>query len=127
MSKPRLIKKYPNRRLYDTGESRYITLHDIAGLLMQESDVLVLEQPSGRDITHSVLLQTVIELEASALARLSIHFLTSLIRSYATANAGGTALHLERALETYLATAARPATHVSGPVRGDAPQHAATS
>ena len=94
MSKHRLIKKYPNRRLYDTRESRYITLQDVCGLLSEEFDIQVLAQPMDRDVTHSVLLQVVQEQEATAAARLSIPFLRNLIRSYALSDAGGTAHYL---------------------------------
>ena len=82
MSEPRLIKKYPNRRLYDTELSRYITLEDIRTLIAAGGDLKVSEQRGGRDITRSVLLQVVAELEQSGDSRLSREFLVQLIRSY---------------------------------------------
>ena len=54
MSEPRVIKKYPNRRLYDTVESRYITLADIRRLVVQYIDFVVIDKKSGQDITHSI-------------------------------------------------------------------------
>lgn len=61
MNEPRLIKKYPNRRLYDTKRSCYITLQDVRALVAGETPVRVLEQRSGLDITRPVLLQVITE------------------------------------------------------------------
>ena len=58
MSKPRVIKKYPNRRLYDTEESRYITLSDVKELVMNKVEFEVIDKKSGEDITRTILLQT---------------------------------------------------------------------
>jgi len=63
MSEPRLIKKYPNRRLYDTELSRYITIDDVRGLIAARTQPRIIEQRSGRDITRSVLLQVIAEQE----------------------------------------------------------------
>jgi polyhydroxyalkanoate synthesis repressor PhaR len=67
MSEPktesRVIKKYPNRRLYDTVESRYITLADIRRLVMDKVDFLVVDKKSQEDITRSILLQVIAEQE----------------------------------------------------------------
>ena len=90
MSESRLIKKYSNRRLYDTRDSRYITLQDVCRMLNQKADIRVVEQRSGYDITRIVLLQVVVELEATELTRLSTPFLLNLVRSYATADGAGT-------------------------------------
>jgi hypothetical protein len=71
MSEPRLIKKYPNRRLYDTELSRYITIDDVRGLIAARTQPRIIEQRSGRDITRSVLLQVIAEQELGSSARLS--------------------------------------------------------
>jgi polyhydroxyalkanoate synthesis repressor PhaR len=63
MSNPRVIKKYPNRRLYDTEESRYITLADIKDLVMNKVDFEVIDKKSGEDITRTILLQVISEQE----------------------------------------------------------------
>lgn len=84
MNEPRLIKKYPNRRLYDTELSRYITLDDVRGLISAGTEVRVAEQRGGRDITRNVLLQVIAEQEMGAGSRLSREFLALLIRSYNT-------------------------------------------
>ena len=82
MKEPRLIKKYPNRRLYDTELSRYITLEDVRALIVAGTEVRVSEQRGDRDITRSVLLQVIAEQEQGASSRLSKDFLSLLIRSY---------------------------------------------
>ncbi len=98
MSEPRLIKKYPNRRLYDTELSRYITIEDVRALIANRIRPRIVEQRSGADITRSVLLQVVAELELGASSRLSEAFLTELIRSYDLTPAAATAASLEASL-----------------------------
>jgi polyhydroxyalkanoate synthesis repressor PhaR len=102
MSEPRLIKKYPNRRLYDTELSRYITIEDVRALIAARTRPRIVEQRSGADITRSVLLQVVAELELGAAARLSEAFLTELIRSYELGNAERTAAALEACMAEQL-------------------------
>ena len=63
MSEPRTIKKYPNRRLYDTVESRYITLADIRRLVIDRIDFVVMDKKTQEDITRSILLQVIAEQE----------------------------------------------------------------
>ncbi len=63
MSEKRVIKKYPNRRLYDTVESKYITLEDVRQLIVDGVDFCVSDQKTGEDITRSILLQIILELE----------------------------------------------------------------
>ena len=102
MSEPRLIKKYPNRRLYDTQLSRYITLEDVRRLIAGSTPVRVIEQRSGRDITRSVLLQVISEQEQGESARLSETFLTELIRTYGQVPASATMNVLENSLHNYV-------------------------
>ena len=63
MSEPRVIKKYPNRRLYDTVQSKYITLSDIRSLVLERIDFVVIDKKSQEDITRSILLQVIAEQE----------------------------------------------------------------
>lgn len=98
MSETRIIKKYPNRRLYDTGLSRYVTLQDIRGLVDSDTQFQVIEQRSGADITRTVLLQVIAEREANGEALLSQRFLTQLIRRYGTGSAGEISAVLEQSL-----------------------------
>lgn len=63
MSDKRIIKKYPNRRLYDTTESKYITLDDVRRLVLANEEFAVIDKKSGEDITRSILLQIILEQE----------------------------------------------------------------
>ena len=119
MSEPRLIKKYPNRRLYDTELSRYITIEDIHALIDAQTRPRIVEQRTGADITRSVLLQVVAEQELGAGARLTEAFLSELVRSYGLTAAEGTAAHLEASLHQYLAAAgaAAPVAAARNPAR----------
>lgn len=79
---PRIIRKYPNRRLYDTIESRYVTLNDIRRLVIERVDFVVLERKTQQDITRSILLQVIAEQEGAGEALMSRDFLSHVIRSY---------------------------------------------
>ncbi|HTP63516.1 MAG TPA: polyhydroxyalkanoate synthesis regulator DNA-binding domain-containing protein [Burkholderiales bacterium] len=82
MAEPRIIKKYPNRRLYDTTESRYITLEDVRRLVAEGKGFTVVEQRTGRNITRLVLLQVISELEQESARILSEPMLMMLVQSY---------------------------------------------
>ena len=84
MSEPRVIKKYPNRRLYDTVESRYITLADVRRLVVERIDFVVVDKKNNADITRSILLQVIAEQEHLAEPILSQDFMVNVIRSYGT-------------------------------------------
>ena len=86
MNEPRLIRKYANRRLYDTVRSRYVNLADVRNLIAEGIRVRVVEQSSSRDITNSILLQIIGSMERDDGALLTTGFLTDLIR----ASGGGT-------------------------------------
>ena len=99
MSEPRVIKKYPNRRLYDTVESRYITLADIRRLVVEKIDFVVVDKKNNADITRSILLQVIAEQEHLADPILSQEFMVSVIRSYGTPLQGQVSPHLESSLK----------------------------
>jgi len=82
MSETRVIKKYPNRRLYDTVESRYITLADIRRLVVEKVDFVVVDKKTQEDITRTILLQVIAEQEHRTDPLLSREFLSQVIRSY---------------------------------------------
>ena len=84
MSSPRVIKKYPNRRLYDTFESRYITLADIRKLVIDTVDFRIVDKKTGADITRLILLQVICEQEQHDDAIMSSEFLGEVIRAYDT-------------------------------------------
>lgn len=98
MNEPRVIKKYPNRRLYDTVESRYITLADIRRLVMDKVDFIVIDKKSQEDITRSILLQVIAEQEHSGEPLMSQDFLSQVIRSYGGAMQTFVGSYLEQSL-----------------------------
>ena len=77
---PRIIKKYANRRLYDTGSSQSITLQDVRDLIGAGHPIQVIEAKTGKDVTRSVLLQIVADQELLGRPVLSNDFLESMIR-----------------------------------------------
>ena len=82
MNEPRVIKKYTNRRLYDTVESRYITLADVRKLVIERIDFIVIDKKSQEDITRCILLQVIADLEQEAEPLMSRDFLSQIIRSH---------------------------------------------
>jgi polyhydroxyalkanoate synthesis repressor PhaR len=101
MSEPRTIKKYPNRRLYDTVESRYITLADIRRLVIDRIDFVVIDKKSQEDITRSILLQVIAEQEQGGEPLMSRDFLSQVIRSYGGAMQGVIGSYLEQSLKLF--------------------------
>ena len=79
---PITIKKYANRRLYNTGTSSYITLDDLAGMTRDGVEFVVVDAKSGDDITHSILTQIIMEEESSGAQMLPVSFLRDLISMY---------------------------------------------
>src|SRR5450631_4060788 len=102
MSEPRVIKKYPNRRLYDTVESRYITLADVRRLVVERIEFVVVDKKNNADISRSILLQVIAEQEHLAEPILSQELMVSVIRSYGTAIQGQVSPHLENSLKQLL-------------------------
>jgi polyhydroxyalkanoate synthesis repressor PhaR len=98
MSEPRVIKKYPNRRLYDTAESRYITLADIRKLVVENVEFVVIDKKSQEDITRSILLQ-----EHVGDPLMSSDFLSQVIRSYGGVMQGLIGSYLEQSLKLFAA------------------------
>src|SRR5215469_9964020 len=101
MSELRTIKKYPNRRLYDTVESRYITLADIRKLVIDRIDFVVIDKKTQEDITRAILLQVIADLEHGAEPLLSRDFLSQIIRSYGGALQGMVGSYLEQSLKLF--------------------------
>jgi len=98
MSDTRIIKKYPNRRLYDTGRSSYIRLDDIHQLICSQTPIRVLDQRSGADITHAILMQTLALLEERQPQLLGTTALLAMIRQHGTADGTAIAEKIERSL-----------------------------
>jgi polyhydroxyalkanoate synthesis repressor PhaR len=101
MSELRTIKKYPNRRLYDTVESRYITLSDIRRLVIDRVDFVVIDKKSQEDITRSILLQVIAEQEHGVEPLMSRDFLSQIIRSYGGATQGMIGCYLEQSFKLF--------------------------
>jgi polyhydroxyalkanoate synthesis repressor PhaR len=101
VSEARVIKKYPNRRLYDTTESRYITLADIRKLVVERVEFTVIDKKSQEDITRSILLQVIAEQEHSAEPVMSRDFLAQIIRSYGGAMHGVMGSYLEQSIKLF--------------------------
>jgi polyhydroxyalkanoate synthesis repressor PhaR len=102
MSELRVIKKYPNRRLYDTVESRYITLDDVRRLVLGRIEFCVIDKRTQQDITRPVLLQVIAEQEQRNGTILSQDFLAELIRSHDAGLEGMLSSYLEQNLRLFL-------------------------
>ena len=81
-SSPRTIKKYPNRRLYDTNSSAYITLAEVKQLVIENKAFVVLDAKSNEDLTRSILLQIILEEESGGMPMFSEAALSNMIRFY---------------------------------------------
>lgn len=101
MSEKRVIKKYPNRRLYDTVESKYITLEDVRKLVFDSVSFCVIDKKSGEDITRTILLQIIIEQEEDGEPIFSSDVLTQIIRFYGDAVQGLASNFLERSVAMF--------------------------
>jgi polyhydroxyalkanoate synthesis repressor PhaR len=80
MSEKRIIKKYPNRRLYDTAISSYVTLEDVRRLILENVALQVMDVKSQADITHNTLLQIILDQESKGSRLFSTEILEQLIR-----------------------------------------------
>lgn len=92
----RVIKKYPNRRLYDTDTSTYITLAEIKQLVMDSESFAVVDAKSGEDLTRSILLQIILEEEANGSPMFTAPVLSNIIRFYGHAMQGMMGGYLEK-------------------------------
>ncbi|MCZ7563865.1 MAG: polyhydroxyalkanoate synthesis repressor PhaR [Burkholderiales bacterium] len=98
----RLIKKYPNRRLYDTQTSSYITLADVKELVLKHEQFQVVDAKSGEDLTRQILLQIILEEESAGSPMFSHDALTQLIRFYGNAMQGIMGNYLERNIQAFM-------------------------
>ena len=97
----RLIKKYPNRRLYDTQTSAYITLADVKELVLKNENFQVVDAKSGETLTRSILLQFILEEESSGSPMFTSDVLTQFIRFYGNAMQGMMGSYLERNVQLF--------------------------
>jgi polyhydroxyalkanoate synthesis repressor PhaR len=97
----RLIKKYPNRRLYDTQTSSYITLADVKDLVLKHEDFHVVDAKSGEDLTRSILLQIILEEETGGVPMFTSDLLAQMIRFYGNAMQGMMGKYLENNIKAF--------------------------
>ncbi|HXG27288.1 MAG TPA: polyhydroxyalkanoate synthesis repressor PhaR [Nevskiales bacterium] len=100
-AKPRIIKKYPNRRLYDTEISRYITLDEIRQLVVDGVEFEVQDSRDGSNITRSILLQVISEQEEGGNPIFSTEVLTRFIRFYGDSMQPSISRYLELSLRSF--------------------------
>ncbi len=113
-SGPRVLKKYPNRRLYDTQTSSYITLADVKQMVLDGQDFEVRDAKSGEDLTRSILLQIILEEESAGVPMFSTQSLAQIIRFYGHAMQGVMGSYLEQNLQTFTDMQARFAEQSKG-------------
>jgi polyhydroxyalkanoate synthesis repressor PhaR len=101
MTEERIIKKYANRRLYDTTESRYIALDDIRQLVMEGAHFRVVDA-SGADITRSILLQIIVEQEEKGQPMLSTRLLEQIILYYGDTLQSFVGTYLEKSMDAFI-------------------------
>ena len=101
MGSPRIIKKYPNRRLYDTETSTYITLAEVKELVLQYKEFRVQDAKTGDDLTRAILLQIILEEESGGVPMFSTEMLSNIIRYYGHAMQGLMGSYLERSIGAF--------------------------
>ena len=110
----RVLKKYPNRRLYDTQTSSYITLADVKQMVLSGESFIVRDAKSGEDLTRSILLQIILEEETGGVPIFSTQMLSQIIRFYGHAMQGMMGSYLEKNLQTFTDIQARIAEQSKG-------------
>jgi len=98
---PRIIKKYPNRRLYDTANSGYITLADVKQMVLEDLKFRVIDAKSGDDLTRTILLQIILEEEAGGAPMFSEPALANIIRFYGHAAQSFMGSYLEKNVQAF--------------------------
>lgn len=107
----RVLKKYPNRRLYDTRTSSYITLADVKKMVLTGEAFEVRDAKSAEDLTRSILLQIILEEETGGVPMFSTDMLANLIRFYGHAMQGMMGSYLEKNLQAFVEVQSRLAEH----------------
>ncbi len=117
----RVIKKYPNRRLYDTSTSSYITLVDVKQLVLDSVDIQVLDARTSEDLTRSVLMQIIMDEEAGGAPMFSYDALTQLIRFYGNAMQGLMGNFLDKNLELFMQMQNKVGEQAQSVITGESP------
>lgn len=115
---PVTIKKYANRRLYNTGTSTYVTLEDLANMVKEGEDFVVYDAKNGEDITHSVLTQIIFEQENKGQNLLPIAFLRQIIRFYGDSMQMLVPRYLEASIDSFTKDQEKFRDHVAKTITG---------
>jgi len=99
----RTIKKYPNRRLYDTANSGYITLADVKQMVLDNIDFQVVDAKTGEDLTRAILLQIILDEEGGGVPMFSSEMLSLMIRFYGSAQQTIMGTYMEQNVKAFLA------------------------
>jgi polyhydroxyalkanoate synthesis repressor PhaR len=99
---PRILKKYPNRRLYDTRASSYITLADVKRMVLDNEQFEVRDAKSGEELTRSILLQIILEEETGGVPMFSSQTLAQIIRFYGHSMQGMMGVYLEKNMQAFV-------------------------
>lgn len=110
----RVLKKYPNRRLYDTQSSSYITLADVKQMVLAGDDFVVRDAKTGEDLTRAILLQIILEEETGGVPIFSTQMLSQIIRFYGNAMQGMMGSYLEKNLQAFTDIQQRMAEQTKG-------------
>ncbi len=110
----RVLKKYPNRRLYDTRTSSYITLADVKQMVLDRENFEVRDAKTGDEITRSILLQIILEEETGGMPMFTTQMLAQMIRFYGHAMQGMMGSYLEKNLQTFVELQSRFAEQARG-------------
>ncbi len=102
MTDKRIIKKYPNRRLYDTEKSKYITISNVRDMVLHGVRFKVVDSTAKEDITRQILMQIIIEEEAAGKPLFSVDMLSQLIRFYGGTMQGMFSRYLEESFKLFL-------------------------
>lgn len=113
-SEVRVLKKYPNRRLYDTQTSSYITLADVKQMVLTAQAFVVRDAKTAEDLTRSILLQIILEEETGGVPMFSSQMLAQIIRFYGHAMQGMMGSYLEKNLQTFTDIQSRLAEQSQG-------------
>jgi polyhydroxyalkanoate synthesis repressor PhaR len=120
----RIIRKYPNRRLYDVANDGYITLADVKQLVLRNVPVRVVDARSGADLTRAILLQIILEEESGAAPMFSAEMLAQIVRFHGTAQQTMVGAYIEENVNTFLRVQGKlqdPATTGDGETPGLTP------
>ena len=98
----RTIKKYPNRRLYDTANSGYITLADVKQMVLEQIEFQVIDAKSGDDLTRAILLQIILDEEGGGVPMFSSEMLAQMIRFYGSAQQTIMGSYIEQNVKAFL-------------------------